>query len=132
MIGKKFDGGKSPLTQGCLSYFPSALQAVAIVSEYGKDKYETTFAERHWYYVPGAVERYADGLSRHIVKETLEGLHDDESGLLHAAHAAWNALARLELLLENEGVALRVEPRKPYVRPCPPAASPYDPNDVPF
>jgi hypothetical protein len=116
MAGKKFDAGKAPLTQGCLLYFPDALQAVALVSDYGRNKYETTFAERNWYYVPDAVGRYADGLSRHIVKEATEGMHDDESGLLHAAHAAWNALARLQLLLEQEGLLLAVPPRRPYVK----------------
>ena len=27
---------------------------------------------------------------------------DDDSGLLHAAHMAWNSLARLELLLREK------------------------------
>jgi len=46
------------------------------------------------------VEVYGDALARHIMNES-QGLYDEESGMLHAGHAAWNALARLEKLLET-------------------------------
>lgn len=129
MIGTKFDQGKVPLVQGCLSYFPNALCAVALVSDYGRSKYETTFAERNWFYVPDAVDRYGDGLGRHIIKEATEGMHDHESGYLHAAHAAWNALARLELLLAEHRETLWVVPPCPSVKPCP---APLSDDEVPF
>ena len=98
--GKKFDQGKAPLFQGCLQYFPRALMCVANVSAYGAKKYDVPFSDKNWSRLDDAFNRYTDGLARHL---TLEGVseRDDESGLLHAAHAAWNALARLELLLNS-------------------------------
>ncbi len=102
--GKKFDGGKSPVTQAALHYFPQALLAVGKVSEYGAKKYDVHYSEKNWELVPQAFNRYSDGLGRHLLLESL-GPWDDESKLLHAAHAAWNALARLELLL-RDGVHL--------------------------
>jgi hypothetical protein len=38
---------------------------------------------------------------RHDQKEILGEEFDDESGLIHATHTAWNAMARLELLLRE-------------------------------
>jgi hypothetical protein len=35
---------------------------------------------------------------------------DLESGLLHAAHAAWNSLARLELLIKESEGAENLQP----------------------
>ena len=39
------------------------------------------------------------------VYEARGELHDADTQLEHAAHAAWNALARLELLLRGQGTA---------------------------
>ena len=103
--GKKYDGDKAPLVQGCLAYFPAALNAVAMVSKFGKEKYQTTYAERNWYQLDDAENRYTDALARHLVR-TPDDLYDEESQLLHAAHAAWDALARLELLLSKSQVFL--------------------------
>jgi hypothetical protein len=99
--GKKLDQGKSPLLQGCLAYFPKALLAVADVSAYGAKKYNVPYADKNWERVPDATARYSDALARHILAESFDGLVDPESQLKHAAHAAWNALARLELLLKS-------------------------------
>lgn len=100
MSGKKFDGGKAPLAQGCLWYFPKALNAVAAVSAYGANKYDVPFEDKSWQRVERAYDRYSDALARHFTAEGTSSW-DDESQLLHAAHAAWNALARLELMLEE-------------------------------
>ena len=92
----KHDSGKSPVFRGVFKYFPKALQAVADISAMGAKKYSwggwkdsATFADVH---------RFEDALGRHLLDEQVEGWYD-ESNLLHAAHAAWNALAKLELLL---------------------------------
>ncbi len=98
--GKKFDAGKSPVVQGCLHYFPAALLAVGKVSEYGANKYDVSYSDKNWGRLHDAFNRYTDGLGRHLLLEG-QDLWDDESNLLHAAHAAWNALARLELLLQD-------------------------------
>lgn len=97
--GAKLDAGKSPLRRGALEYFPRALMAVAEVSAFGASKY----AWNGWETVPDGVRRYGDAGARHIVKERIEGPYDSDSGLLHAAHEAWNALARLELMLREKG-----------------------------
>lgn len=96
--GAKLDAGKAPLRRGALEYFPRALMAVAEVSAFGASKY----AWNGWETVPDGVNRYGDAGARHIAKERLEGPHDSDSGLLHAAHEAWNALARLELILREK------------------------------
>lgn len=99
--GKKFDADKAPLLQGCLAYFPKALFAVASVSAYGAKKYAVPYHDRNWMRLKDAFNRYGDGDARHLVYEHIDGLYDPESQLLHAAHHAWNALARLELLLDT-------------------------------
>lgn len=104
--GAKGDAGKSPVTRGALAYFPRALYAVAEVSKFGASKYSW----KGWESVPDGVERYRDALGRHILYEAVEGLRDKDTGLLHAAHAAWNALAVLELMLKA-GVPQRSEER---------------------
>ena len=97
--GIKFDGGKAPVFRGVFSYFPRALKAVAEISGFGAQKY----AWGNWKGLEDAYNRYSDGLGRHILLREVEGVNDLESGLLHDAHAAWNALARLELyLMEQE------------------------------
>jgi hypothetical protein len=53
--------------------------------------------------VPDATARYGDAEVRHICKAAIEGPTDPDFGCLHAAHEAWNAMARLELvLIESE------------------------------
>ena len=52
--------------------------------------------------VPNGCERYTDAMYRHLLAEAAGQKCDAESGLAHAAHAAWCALARLELMLRDE------------------------------
>ena len=94
--GAKLDAGKAPILRGVIQYFPLALSAVAEVSAHGAAKYTW----KGWQTVPDGINRYGDALARHLVKENL-GMQDEDSGLLHAAHAAWNALARLELIMRD-------------------------------
>lgn len=98
MTGKKYDGGKAPLWQGCMDYFPDALLAVALISKYGLEKYELEYADHNWKQVEGALPRYLDADGRHLLKVND---YDPESQMLHAAHHAWNALAALQLILES-------------------------------
>jgi hypothetical protein len=99
--GAKLDAGKPCLYRGAINYFPRAIAAVASVSTFGASKY----AWKGWETVPEGFERYSDAMVRHLIAEGKDEVLDSDSGLLHAAHAAWNALARLELKLretENE------------------------------
>lgn len=99
--GRKYDSGKAEVAQGVLFYFPDALKAVAGVSKYGKDKYDTEYSDTNWALVDNKLSRYTEALTRHILEDSLEGVLDPESKHLHAAHAAWNALVRLQIIMEN-------------------------------
>lgn len=95
--GAKLDSGKSPILRGALGYFPRALLAVSDVSAFGAAKY----LWKGWESVPDGVNRYGDALVRHLAYESTGEHYDGDSKLLHASHAAWNALARLELILKE-------------------------------
>lgn len=95
--GAKLDAGKIPVGRGALLYFPRALMAVAQVSDFGAKKYTWN----GWESVPDGVHRYTDAMVRHMLLELTEGKVTPDSGLLHAAHVAWNALAVLELKLRE-------------------------------
>lgn len=98
--GAKLDSGKAPILRGVIEYFPRAVKAVASVSDFGAKKYSWG----GWRAVPNGIVRYGDAMQRHQVGEFLDGPIDPETGLMHAAQTAWNAMARLELMLiEAEG-----------------------------
>ena len=94
--GYKYDTGKVRAAL-LVQDFPRALTAVAWVSTFGAAKY----AAHSWKLVPRAGERYEDALHRHILAQASGEVNDPESGLPHAAHVAWNALALLELQLRK-------------------------------
>ena len=94
--GAKLDAGKNRLGL-VFGGFCLALEDVGRVGTYGANKY----SDHGWATVPNGVERYTDAMYRHLLAESFGEAVDDESQLLHAAHAAWNALARLELLIRN-------------------------------
>lgn len=93
--GAKLDAGKPDAS--LLLMFGRALTEVARVGTFGATKY----SRGGWQHVPNGIERYTAALMRHLLAEN-RGVFDDESGLLHAAQVAWNALARLELMLREE------------------------------
>lgn len=97
--GVKLDHGK-PRAGLVLGGFSRALLAVADVGTFGAQKY----TPHGWLSVPHGIERYTDAMVRHQLAEASGEQTDSESGLSHAAHAAWNALARLELLLAEAKV----------------------------
>ena len=88
--GAKADMGK--VKAGVIGDFGLALLAVAEVGTHGADKY----TRGGWQHVPSGQERYTDAMWRHLLKAGQEEF-DQDSGLSHKAHAAWNALAVLEL-----------------------------------
>lgn len=95
--GAKLDAGK-PRPHLVLGGFSLALLEVAKVGTYGANKY----TDNGWMSVDNGVARYSEAMLRHYLAEQRES-HDRDTGLLHAAHEAWNALARLELMLRKEG-----------------------------
>ncbi len=98
--GAKLDAGK-PRVGLMIDGFPRALLEVAKISTFGANKY----SDGGWLRVPNGIARYKDAMQRHNLKIARGGIVDPDSGLLHAAHAAWNALAILELMiLEGEAI----------------------------
>lgn len=93
--GAKLDAGKPDAS--LLLMFGKALAAVAQVGTFGAEKY----SRGGWQGVVDGEQRYTAAMLRHLLKEHYEST-DADSGLLHAAHAAWNALARLDLMLREE------------------------------
>lgn len=94
--GAKFDAGKNRL--GLVFFgFSRALGEVGRVGTFGAEKY----TDNGWERVPDGVRRYSDAMLRHLMAEGRGELVDRDSALLHAAHAAWNALARLELMMRE-------------------------------
>ena len=96
--GAKLDAGK--VRMGLMFFcFARALEAVGQVSTYGAEKY----SDGGWQHVPDGSQRYTDAMLRHLVAEGTGEQIDPDSGLLHSAQVAWNALARLELMLRDKG-----------------------------
>lgn len=95
--GAKLDAGK--IRAGLvLGAFPHALRKVCEVGTYGANKY----TDNGWLSVPNGHARYTDAMLRHYLSEVGGERCDKDTGIEHAAHLAWNALARLELMLREE------------------------------
>lgn len=95
--GAKLDGGKLRPAL-VLSAFSRALEAVVRIGTDGATKY----TDNGWLEVPEGQSRYEDAKVRHQLARYTGQLIDSDSGSLHLAHEAWNALAVLELYLRNE------------------------------
>lgn len=93
--GAKLDGTKPDAS--LLLLFSRALLAVAEVGTFGAKKY----SRGGWQYVADGYTRYTAALLRHLFASSYED-NDTDSGLLHDAQVAWNALARLELRLRGQ------------------------------
>lgn len=94
--GAKLDDGK--IYAGLvLGDFANALKAVAEVGTFGANKY----SKSGWLSVPDGIARYEDAKTRHWLARMSGERLDSDSGLMHKAHEAWNALAVLELELRN-------------------------------
>lgn len=93
-IGMKFDADKPRLGEMFLD-FNIPLEQVARVWDFGTKKY----GKGNWQYVTNARNRYTNALLRHLAAETKSDW-DSETQLLHAAHVAWNALARLHFIIQ--------------------------------
>lgn len=79
--------------------FPEALKAIVKCSEYGHNKYKETDSDfLNFKRVEGGSKTYADAGLRH----RLEQGKDLESNLPHQYHVAWNALAELELWIQEK------------------------------
>ena len=109
--GSKLDAGKRTFAM-TLGYFPEALALVDKVSRYGATKY----SHGGWKTVPDGVERYTEANLRHVISSLSGEECDPDTGFLHKAHAAWNALAALELALAQAEVERLEKLHKPVIR----------------
>ena len=94
--GKKYDDDKNCMGLMCEN-FSRALWEVAKVSTFGANKYGVN----SWQTLSNPKERYMDALCRHLFQHLQGDKIDDESGLLHLQHCAWNILALLEFELKE-------------------------------
>jgi hypothetical protein len=106
--GAKLDAGKNRIGLVMLG-FSRALQEVSKVGTYGADKY----TDDGWMSVPDGERRYTDAMLRHMLKEGAGEQFDPDTALLHAAHTAWNALARLDLMLRRPPVPVQAPVQPP-------------------
>lgn len=95
-VGAKLDQGKNRLGL-VIGGFCRALEEVGRVGTFGAEKY----VPDGWVEVRDGMSRYTDAMYRHLIAEHKGEEIDPGSGLRHAAHSAWNALARLELMLRD-------------------------------
>ena len=95
--GKKYDTGKNRMGL-VLQGFSNALWEVGRVGTFGCQKY----GENSWQNLDNAKSRYLDALCRHLFKHLQGEKVDDESGLLHLSHLAWNSLCLLEFELKDK------------------------------
>jgi hypothetical protein len=96
-LGAKLDAGK-PKPGLVIGGFANALSEVVKVGTYGASKY----TEDGWMFVENADKRYMDAMYRHLLEHHKGYEFDEESGLSHLAHAAWNLLAVLAFDCEKE------------------------------
>ena len=102
--GAKLDAGK-PRPSLVLHGMADAISEVIAVAEFGAAKYTPD----GWRSVPNGQARYTEAKLRHQMAAARGELIDPATGLRHAAQEAWNALAALQLQLEQEEQAKQLE-----------------------
>lgn len=96
--GVKLDDNK-PRMDLVLGGFSKALYEVGNVGTFGADKY----SDNGWKYVDNGIERYLSAMLRHYIKYKNGEFIDEESNLPHLSHMAWNALAVLQMYIDEGG-----------------------------
>ena len=91
-------GRKNDIKDGKLRWDLLPLDLIELIVEvydFGARKY----APETWKQLE---RRYKAALLRHLGEHDKGNLRDDESGLLHAQHLCWNAIAMLYFAIEKE------------------------------
>ena len=97
--GMKYDEGKPNLSL-VFGGFNKALLDVGYIGTFGARKY----TPNGWKEVENLYERYSSALLRHMfaaMSPRVKDIYDNETGRLHLAHVAWNALALTEHMLKS-------------------------------
>ena len=74
------------------------IEKIVEVYHFGAQKY----APNTWKQLENGEQRYKAALLRHLVEHDKGNLRDNESGLLHAQHMCWNAIAMLYFAIKKE------------------------------
>lgn len=106
--GAKLDADKPDMS--LLLLFGKALYEVSRVGTGGKIKY----SRGGWQSVEDGINRYTAAMLRHLFEEPYNEMDADLVSYLgnetyHAAHTAWNALARLELILREKDAVKKMD-----------------------
>jgi len=91
------------------------LEEIARVYTVGAEKY----GANTWQNLPDAYARYKGALLRHLTAIDKGQQRDPDTGCLHAAQVAWNAIAMLHTVLKDLPASA---PKQPYETPT---AKPY-------
>jgi hypothetical protein len=95
--GQKYNQNKLPISI-IFKQFPDAIKAIVKCSQYGHNKYKNTDSDfLNFKRVKEGSKAYADAGLRHRMQIGT----DEESKLPHQYHVAWNALAELQLWIEE-------------------------------
>lgn len=100
VTGLKLDDNK-PMVGTLVQVFPRALMEIGRCIEKGQEKYPQV---DNWKRVINPIPRYQNSLMRHLIKHNMGIINDRDDNLLHLSHMAWNALAMLELYLEQQQI----------------------------
>lgn len=100
--GKKHNQNKPQMSR-LFEQFPNALQIIVLASTYGANKYSEGSQWDNFLSVPGGSKSYLDATLRHFIDPD----NQDESGLPHIGHFAWNALAALELFCREKEINMK-------------------------
>ena len=104
-VGKKYDSSK-PMAGSVIRVFPQAIMGIGAVIREGAKKYPNP---NNWKLNDNIEARYFDSLIRHMCKHFSGQVKDEETGLLHLIHAAWNSLAILEkYLIDHPEIAKEI------------------------
>lgn len=95
--GFKKDTGKNRLGM-VLGGFAEAIEQVGEVGTIGARKY----VDGGWLHQPNGQKRYLDAMLRHLFRDMAGETTDPESNMSHKAHVAWNALAYLQLSINDQ------------------------------
>lgn len=87
----RYNEGKPKL--GYILQFPTVMQALARILEYGAEKYE----DLNWKKGGKPDEEFLDSAMRHLFKFVDTGMYDQESGCNHVVQAIWNLAVLIEV-----------------------------------
>lgn len=96
----KHDEWKLPLYTVLFEQFPEALQTVAECSDSWHKKYELNGDWNNFRRVENP-KRYLNAMIRHLVQSKWWLERNPDGDVLHMAQVAWNALAYLQILLDE-------------------------------